>query len=65
MKYFLRYACMFCAMRLLWGFARQHKHAPEAPTCKQHVSGVLLSILFLLTVVPVAAAGLLGFYLAR
>ena len=65
MKDFLRYACMFCAMRLLWGFARQHKHAPDAPACPQHVSGVLLMALALLTIVPLAAFGLFGWYLTQ
>lgn len=66
MKYFLRYACAFCAMRLLWGFARKHKPAhQEAPVCKQHVSGLLLSIFLLVTFAPLLAAGILGAFINK
>jgi hypothetical protein len=63
-KYFFRYFCAFCAMHLLWGFARKHKHVSKEVACPLHISGVLLTLLAALTIVPLAAFGLFGFYLS-
>lgn len=66
MRYFLRYACMFCAMRLLWGFWRKRPHQEvPAPVCRQHASGVLLMLLALFTIVPLVVFGALGLYLSQ
>jgi hypothetical protein len=67
-KRFLRYLCFYCASRLIYetarGLLRKHPRL-VAPACKQHVSGVLLMLLATLTIVPLAAFGILGWYLTQ
>jgi len=46
---FLRYACFYCASRLLFGFARSAMRAKPAPSkpCGKHGRGILLTLALL------------------
>jgi len=67
-KRFLRYFCFYCASRLMYetagGLLRKHPQQ-AAPACKRHISGVLLSLMAALTIGPLMAFGILGWYLTR
>jgi hypothetical protein len=65
----LRYFCMYCASRLIFESVRSavrgHRNRQHpAPACKQHVSGVLLTI-FLLPPLFLAGMGFWGFVLSK
>lgn len=49
MRRFLRYFCMYCASRLLFGMARSAMRAKPAPPfpCKRHGRGILLTLALL------------------
>ena len=68
MKRFLRYFCCYCASRLMYETARglMRKHPQQsAPACQQHVSGSLIGIFLLLTVVLLVAFAIFGAIISK
>ena len=52
MRGFLRYLCSYCASRLMYDTMRALPRRPrkrDVTACHQHVSGVLVSLLLMLT----------------
>lgn len=64
LRYMVRYFCARCAYNLLGAAIRRRTPKPAAQPCT-HVAGALLSILALLTVVPLLAFGILGAFISK
>lgn len=65
LHYAIRYFCARCTYDAMRSVLRKRGRKPAAAQPCNHVSGLLLSILMLLTVVPLLAAGILGAFISK